>query len=469
MFRNYFKIAYRNLVRHKGYAAINVFGLALGIACCLLIGLYVQHERSYDRFHTQADRIHRLVMEAGSFGTGARAFAAAGPYFAEHFPEVEAAVRFYPQETVLRQGEALSTESRFYYTDADVFDVFSYTLLAGDPASALKAPNSLVLTESAARRYFGEENPVGQTLLQGDGTPFQVTGVAQDPPSNTHLPFDFLASFETLPQTDVRGYQSQQASFIYLLLRLEADLDRLQERLDAFTAQDVETVASILGVGFAEMRFRLQPLTDIHLHSHLRGEAEANSDARLSKLFLAIALFLLLIAVINYMNLATARALNRAREVSVRKVVGAGQGQLAVQFLGEAMLLCLLAFALALGLAELLLPVFNLVTGKVLPAATLIRPRQWGWLTLVALGVGFVAGSYPALYLSRFRPVGIFKGDVRAGRGAQRIRQTLVAVQFTLSILLIIGTLVVRRQVHYLQSKDLGYDTEQILALPMQG
>ena len=469
MLRNYLKIAYRNLVRHKGYAFINVFGLAVGLAACLLIGLYVQHERSYDRFHTRADRIYRLVMEAGNFGAGARAFAAAGPYFTEQFPEIQAAVRFHPEETVLQQGEELSTESRFYYTDAEVFGVFSYTLLAGNPTSALEAPGSLVLTESSARRYFGKKNPVGQTLTQGDGTPFQVTGVVEDPPSNTHLPFDFLASFETLPQTDSQGYQSQHPSFIYLLLHPEADLDRLQERLDAFTAQDVETVAGILGVGFEGMRFRLQPLTDIHLYSHLRGEAEANSDVRLSILFSAVALFLLLIAVINYMNLATARALSRAREVGVRKVVGAGQGQLAVQFLGEAMLLCLLAFALALGLAQLLLPLFNLVTGKTLSAAALIRPEQWGWLTLVALGTGFVVGSYPAFYLSRFRPVGVLKGDVRAGRGAQRIRQTLVTVQFALSILLVIGTLVVWQQVQYLQSKDLGYDTEQILAIPMQG
>ena len=469
MLRNYLKSAYRSLVRHKGYTFINVFGLAVGLAVCLLIGLFVQHERSYDRFNTRAERIYRLVMEAGNFGAGARAFAAAGPYVTEHFPEAQAAVRFYPEEIVLQQGEELATESRFYYVDADVFDVFSYDLLAGDPASALEAPGSLVLTESAARQYFGEENPVGRTLLQGDGTPFQVTGVVEDPPSNTHLSFDFLASFETLPQTDSRGYQSQHPSFIYLLLHPGADLDRLQERLDAFTAQDVETVAGILGVGFEGMRFRLQPLADIHLHSHLRGEAEANSDARLSVLFSAVALLLLLIAVINYMNLATARALSRAREVGVRKVVGAGQGQLAVQFLGEAMLLCLLAFALALSLAQLLLPLFNLITGKTLSAAALIRPAQWGWLTLVALGTGFAAGSYPAFYLSRFRPVGVLKGDVQAGRGAQRLRQTLVTVQFTLSILLVIGTLVVWQQVQYLQSKDLGYDTEQILAIPMQG
>ncbi|MEZ4699797.1 MAG: ABC transporter permease [Rhodothermales bacterium] len=467
MLKNYLIIALRNLNRHRGYSALNVVGLSVGIAAAMLIGRYVQHERSYDRFHERSERVYRLVTEMGTFGTMATAFAQAGVYFRDQIPGVVDAVRLHRQETVLRRAGALQSEPRFFYADPSFFEVFSYPLIAGDPATALVAPRSVILTASTAQRYFGDADPLGRTLEQADGEVLTVTGIVADPPTNTHLHFDLLASFSSLRQTDGEGRPEQLSSYTYLLLAPDADLDAIQARMDAFSETDPEQVAAVLGMALRGMRFHLQPLVDIHLHSALRGEAEANSEARLPFLFGLVAIVLIAIAMINYMNLATARALQRSREVGVRKVVGAGRAQLMGQFMGEALVLSALSVGLACLLAQLAAPLFNQLTDRELAGGLFSGPRAWGMLAGFTLLIGLLAGWYPALHLSAFQPMSVLKGRSRGGGG--QVRRALVAVQFTMSIVLIVVTLVIGRQVRFIQTKDPGYEIEQLLSIPMQG
>ena len=419
MLKSYARIAYRTLNRHKGYTAINVLGLAVGMAACLLIGLYVQDEVSYDRFHPKADRIYRAANELRFLEEESQTAITPGlmgPKLLEEVPDFEAFVRLddygTQQPILIRRGYERFYEKSFILADSSFFDFFSFPLAAGDPSTALKEPHSVVLTPAMARKYFGEENPLGQTIEVGDlfgEQAFRVTGVLADVPHNTHLRFDFVGSFSTLGSDAERDGWFSLNYLTYVLLRENASPEQVQRQVRAVTERHAGGNEMMQYTPF------LQPLTSIHLHSQLENELGPNGDVRYLHLLSAAALVLLLIACINYMNLATARSATRAKEVGMRKVVGASRGQLAAQFLGEAVLLSLAGFGVALALAAAALPFFSALTGK--PLGADVGGGFVAGLALSVLAVGLVAGSYPALFLSGLRPALVIRGAAGPATG----------------------------------------------------
>ena len=471
MFRNYITVALRHLNRQKGYSLINVMSLALGIACCLLILLFIRDELSYDRFHDKADRIFRVTAEhrQGSQVTrNADVLIPIAKFIRADFPEVEDMVRFVPPGNawMVKYGDKGFYERNFYLADSSVFNVFNVPLLTGNPRTALDGNDKIVLSETIARKYFGGENPIGK-ILDAEGS-FQlvVTGVMEDLPSNTHLGFDILASFriqEAYMETPIDEF-GWRASYSYLLLREGADPAELEAKLPAF-------VEKYLGDRYRSeeesLTLKLQPLTDIHLHSHLERELTPNSDIAYVYLFTAIAVFIIVIACINFMNLATARSAGRAREIGLRKVFGAGRGQVIRQFISESMIMSGLAVCLALVFAMVSLPWFNLLTGK---SMSMDADTIWfalGAVVVIGIVVGFAAGSYPALYLSGLAPVRTLKGSPASGTSNAGMRRVLVVGQFAISIALIICTGVVFNQVEYIRAKNMGLNTDQVVAIPL--
>ena len=422
MLKNYVKIAYRNLLRHKGYAVINVCGLALGIACCLLIGLYVQDELSFDRFHERGERIYRVNQHVTRADVGDETWAWTGGGLGEDleadFAHVEAVVRFTQRAGIVRYeregaGDVRSfREEDVLFTDPEVFDVFTFPLVRGNPETALQDPGSIVVTRSMAAKYFGEEDPIGETL-EYDGRPYTVTAIAADVPPNSHLRFDFLlptSAFKVINSFPVEaGFGSYWWPYMwtYVLLPNEETAKALQAQMPAFSERHRTD-----GDAFVPT---LEPLHAIHLQSAAEPGTEpdvpgAGGDLATVRTFALIALAVLLLACINFMNLSTARSAKRAKEVGVRKTVGAGRPQLVGQFLGESVLLSLLALVLAVGLVELLLPLFNLLAGREISVGYAENGAYWlGLLGLVGV-TGLAAGAYPALYLSGFRPARVLKG-----------------------------------------------------------
>lgn len=468
MLKNYLKIAIRNLLKHKAYSFINLAGLAIGIACCVLILVYVNEELSYDRFHENAGRIYRVGNE-GQFGseiwTSARTSHPLAPTLAQEFPEVQSAVRFYRlYKPLVRVGEKKFVEPCFFYADSSVFNIFTFPLIKGDPQTALTQPYSLVLSQEMAEKYFGEVDPLGQTLPVAKLGDFQITGVLKNIPENSHLAFDFLASYETLrAQSDpnLASWGSIVTS-TYVLLREGTDPATLEAKFPGLVAKHQAASEG------ATKRLFLNPVIDLHLRSEINGElGECGSMATLSILII-VAAFILLIACINFMNLATARSLQRAREVGVRKVIGAHRMQLISQFLSEAILLSLGALALALPLVELLLPAFNRLVGKNLDVDFTANLPTLAALAGLGLLVGIVSGSYPAFALSSFKPVAVLKGQTKSRPAGARIRQALVVAQFAVSIVFIVSTMVVSSQLEFFRSKKLGFDKEQVVVLPIQ-
>ncbi len=477
MFKNYLKIAARNLLKHKVYSLINVLGLAIGMACCILILLYVQHELSYDRHHEKADQIYRVAADL-KFGGNHFQLAVAPAPLAEtlvrDFPEVMAAARFrdYGSALVKKSGEQNFKEERVIFADNAVFDIFTIPMLAGDPKTALLAPNTLVINQSTAQKYFGKSDPLGQTLIFDHTEAYKITGVIADMPENSHFHFDLMASLAGSEEgkSDMWGGNNFAT---YLLLKSGADPAALQAKFPAMIEKYLgPQVQQLLGSTMAELRksgnyanYYLQPLRDIHLHSDLSVELEPNGNIKYVYIFSAIAFFILLIACINFMNLATARSANRAKEVGIRKVVGSYRRQLVGQFLAESLFLSVIALALALVLVELILPAFNHLAEKSL------QTFYFGnWPLLVALLgitllVGVIAGSYPAFLLSSFKPVSVLKSAKFAGARSSRLRSVLVVFQFAASVILIVGTLIIKEQLHYIQSKSLGFNKEQVLVL----
>ncbi len=483
MLRNYLKIAFRNLWRRPGYAAINVGGLALGMACCLMIGLFLRQQVRYDRFHEKADRIYRVALDAAFQGQEMQSAMTAWPLgetLVRTFPEVERATRLWQDRSgrmTVYAGDQIFAEDRVFFADSTVFDVFTFPLLRGDPAAALARPFSLVLTESAARKYFGEADPMGQTLRlrepsDRDLFDYTVTGVMADLPAASHVQFDVLASYVTQ-----RGSRSQSwlgfGLHTYILLGEEADAAAFEAKLpglmETHLAPQVQENFGITYEAFRaagnNYRLFLQPLPAIFLHSNLEDEIGPTGDVTLVYLFAAVALFILLLACINFINLATANALTRAREVGVRKALGSQRSQLVAQFLMEAVLLSGLALGLAVALVQLLAPAFEALAGQPLSLtkgdAGVLAPLLLG----AALLIGLAAGAYPAFFLSRFRPAKVLKGALQGGGHRSLLRDGLVVFQFTVSIALLAGTLVVARQMDFILNKDLGFETEQVVVL----
>ncbi|MCH8959978.1 MAG: ABC transporter permease, partial [Bacteroidetes bacterium] len=475
MWKNYLKIALRNLRRYRGQTVINVAGLAVGIACCLLIFLFVQDEQRYDRFHENADRIYRVVNERhadNSVSHRAATPPAMGPTLAREFPEVLQATRFFNMgKTLVERDGRQFFERHFWMADSTVFDIFSFHLVQGNPETALTAPYALVLSRTMARKYFGDEDPLGQTLTISGRNTFTVTGVMEDLPAQSHVAVHFLGSFATMKdftsEERLRNWIWQQF-YTYILLPDGYDPAQLAAKLPAFIAQYADPETSTRGFNY---RTYLQPLTDVYLHSaNLRFDFSPRGDVTYVYAFSIIALFILLIACFNFMNLATARSMQRAREVGMRKVIGAQRGQLIRQFLGESVLLALVGLVLAVGLVALVLPAFNTFTGKTL---SLDLGRHLGLVAgLLGMGllVGLIAGSYPAFFLSAFRPIEVLKGAAGAGGGGfSAVRKGLVVAQFAISTVLIIGAAVVFSQIDYVKNKKLGFDKEQVVVLPIRG
>lgn len=473
MFRNYLLVTFRTIIRNKGYTLINIVGLATGMASALLILLFIRDELSYDSFHEKADRICR-VQSSIPMDTPAIPFHL-GPRLRAYFPELEAVVRFIKMEGQFLLGETRLLEKQVALVDEDVLDVFSIELVAGDPETALRQPYAAVITEELARKLFGEENPVGKSVefqmtkwhvfyasSRSPPREWTVTGVMKSLPRQSHLHFNALLSLT--PSVEVvpdywRTTWFEWFCYTYLLLpegqSPAAYSDRLPEFLNAMP-QDV--------VG-KDLEFSLLPLTDIHLCSHTSYELEPGGDVLHVVIFSAIALFILLIACINYMNLASARSAGRAREVGVRKALGASRLSIVVQFLWESAFLSTLALLGAFALAELCLPLFNSISGKELTFSLWGDPSLTVQLLALTLLVALVAGSYPALFLSSFRPVAVLRRATSTGAGHARLRKTLVFIQFGISIALMIAAAVVHGQLHYLHAKDLGLHPERVAIL----
>lgn len=478
MLKNYLKIAFRNIRKNPAYSFINIFGLALGMGVAILILLYVQDELSYDTYHKKSDRIVRVSREwfnddgktSLHLGHVAPPF---GPLLQQDFPQVQEAVRFFQVNPLIKSNDKSFVEDRFFFADSNVFKVFSWKMLKGDPATALTYPDGIVLTKSTAKKYFGSQNPMGKTLqfeYRGVTFPFQVKGVMQDVPKNSHFHFDFLAAMDPVikfyggQKQFMQNYGSNNFA-TYLLLPKGYDYHKLQKQFPDFIDRHLGT--NDQGEKASEgTQLDLMPLTDIHLHSHLDSEIEANGSIENIYIYSAIAFFILLIACINFMNLSTARSAKRAVEVGLRKVIGADRGALIRQFIGESVLLSLCGLIGAVLLVELALPYFNDFVDKSLHLGYLQNGSHLLGLIGIALFVGLVAGSYPAFFLSGFEPASVLKGSYKTGGIHRRFRSVLVVLQFTISIALIVCMGVVYNQLDYMQNKDLGFDKENIVVLP---
>ena len=480
MFRNYLKIAFRSLRKSKGYTALNIIGLAAGLSVCLLIVLYVTDELSYDHYNANADRIYRIDEDLYFNNTQYDAATTSkyfGPTLVASYPKIEQMVRFRnPGDQLVRKGDNHILDHHFTFADSTIFKVFTLPMIAGDPNTALNNFHSIVIDESAARRYFNSTDVVGRTLEVGnDNTPLKITGVIRDMPEQSQFHFSFIRpireSYNFNDPSDNDWVSS--AYYTYILARagttraeVQKDVDEVVKlRISPALQQMFHTSGAGLEKAGSHFRCHIFPLTDVHLHSNKSGELEANSNIQLVYIFSVIAVLILLVACVNFMNLSTARSANRAREVGIRKVAGSTKGQLIIQFLAESTLLSLFSLAVALGIAVLLLPVFNQLAGKSLHPGVLFSARLLPILILLVLLVGCLAGSYPAFYLSSFQPIHVLKGQLAAGFKSSWLRGSLVVFQFFISIGLIISTLVVYRQLHYIRNKDAGFNRNQVLVI----
>ena len=486
MFKNYLTVAVRNLRRHPFYAGLNIIGLAIGLASCLLILLYVTDELSYDRFHEGADDIYRLNWdfnwnETEGIGPGTPPPLAAA--LINEIPEVEAVTRIYPvPDMVVRYENKFFNETKMYGVDSTFFDFFSFTLLEGDPATALSEPGSVILTEATARKYFGQTPALGQVIQIGDdqevmrrayNSTFKVTGIAADPPPS-HFDFDLLTSMPSHPRVAFFDWSwIWMRMSTYAIVDEKASLDDLEGKITELVAKHAPAAFNRVGFSYEELiagggrwNFVFQPLTDVYLGSQNIGSRVGPVGSRTNLyIFSVVALFILLIACINFMNLATARSTNRAREVGVRKVLGSERRNLVGQFMTEAMLQSVLAMLIAVALAAVLLVPFSQIAAKPLDLTLLQTAWLPAALVLLTLIVGFLAGSYPSLYLSAFRPIDVLKGGRVSGRRGRRFRNGLVVLQFAISIALISSTLLVNSQMRFFRQADVGFDKAQVLVI----
>ncbi|MBS1506556.1 MAG: ABC transporter permease [Bacteroidetes bacterium] len=484
MIRNYLTTAFRIMLRQRVYSAINIFGLTLGIASCLVLVLYIGDELSYDQFHHDADRLYRVDFHARLNGQDIHS-ARTGVPMAEglmnEVPQVESVVRVNKWNTIpVRYEEKIFTEKRFLLADSNFFEFFNFKLIAGNPKEALKGPHKVVISTTAARKYFGykgpgDMSPIGKVFAFGSmgETTAEVTGIAEDGPSNSHLHFDFVLSLQTWDDLWKQTVWLNNSLITYFKIKPNADIKDVDAKysyfIEKYCVQELERFLQMNWKQFKEhdndLYFTSTPVMSIHLHSQISEELEANGNIQYLYLFGAIALFIIVLACINFMNLSTARSSNRAKEVGVRKSIGALRSRLVGQFLMESYLYAIISVILAMVLISLSLNFFNQIASKEIQFTQLIQPQFIGGLLLFILIIGLLAGSYPAFYLTSFRPVEVLKGKVRAGMKSSGIRNGLVVFQFVISIGLIISTLMVYRQLNYVQSKNLGFDKENVMNL----
>jgi putative ABC transport system permease protein len=464
MLKNYLVLAFRNLVKDKFYSVINILGLTIGITCGMLLFLYVSDELSYDRYHEKADRIYRIVSyirEPDKINKWTSTQPPLVKTLKQDYPFVESYVRFFGRgRTMFRLGEKRFYEEDVYSTDSTIFDVFTYKFLEGDPKQALARPGSVVLTEKVAKRFFGNADALGQVLRTDDTTSYKVTGVIEDVPKNSHMTFNALTSLDG-NQRNADGWGGFYINS-YLLLSKNADIKKLEAGFPGLYEKYMSSIFKRMGI---HITYQMQPLTSIHLCSKFDGEN--NGDIGYVYTFSAIAFFMLLIASINYMNLATAQSARRAKEVGLRKVMGSLKGPLIGQFLTESILITMISLVSSLFMVAALLSFFNTVSGKEIGYMELLSPR----FIAIGLGIvvftGLISGSYPAFYLSAFEPAQVLKGSFKA-RGGSFFRKALVVTQFSISMVMLICTWIVYQQVNYMRNKDMGYDRSQVLTIDYQ-
>ena len=483
MFKYYIKISLRNIYKNKLFSLINILGLAAGIACTILILLFVQDELSYDQFHSKKDRIVRVTREwLNQDGESslhlARVAPPIGTLIQNDYPQmIESMVRIAQDyRTKLKYNNDVFIEEKFYWAEKDLFNIFDFKLIKGNKETALSQPNSVIVTETIAKRLFGDEDPLGKIINYEGQRDLAVTGVVEDAPKNSHFKFDYLASFITL--YEINGAEFFQTNWgrnnysTYFLLKNENLKSELQAQMPAFIDQHLtQVIRNFTGQepAFQPSKFNIlhvQSLTDIHLHSHLNSELEQNGDITNVYLFSAIAVFILLIACINFMNLATAKSSKRAKEIGMRKVLGAEKKQLIYQFIGESLFISFLSLIISIGIVEAALPSLNNFIGKELAVNYFDNPLAVSGIILITLLVGLISGSYPAFLLSSFKPVSVLKGNNQKGSGRSLFRTVLVVSQFTISIILIISMTVVYNQMEFFRNKKLGFNKDQLVVMP---
>jgi putative ABC transport system permease protein len=479
MIKNYFKMAWRNLMKHKFISFINLFGLTVGLTCCLLITIYILHETSYDQYNANADRVYRVTRSFNNpdgavtlrLGTVAPPF---GPLLKNYFPDIETVTRLLPNgKTPIKYGEKLFNENNTFFADENLFHVFTVDVVKGNPEKALLDPYTVMLSEKIARKYFGNEEPMNKMIRINNQFDLKVTGVFRSFPSTAHIHPEIMVSFNTLKDSAVYGARNLETNFgnnsffTYLLLPKNYPAKNIEAQFPAFLDRDVHFQGAPAGFKpSTRTQLALQKLTDIHLRSHLDFEAEENGDIARVYIFSIIALVILLIACINYMNLSTARSTLRAKEIGIRKVAGAGKGELIAQFLSESVLVTWIAMLFAILITAMILPALNKLSGLDLSANQLF---EWKWILpilLVPFVVGIISGIYPALFMSSFQPVKTLKGLFKVGGKSISFRKVLVVSQFGISIVLIITTAIVFQQLRYMQQAKLGYSKDHVLVLP---
>jgi putative ABC transport system permease protein len=479
MIKNYLKIAWRNLGRNKTFSLINIVGLAIGLACFILIALYVADELSYDRYNKKADRICRVNSDIVFGGNKLHLAVACDPMGAtlkKDYPQVEEFVRFFNSSgsKLIKKGNEFINEDHVVHADSTLFNVFTLPAIAGDTKTALNEPNTVVITESAAKKYFGTTDAIGKTVETNDNssTLYKVTAVIQDIPRTSHFNFDFIFSMDNV-NYQWGNYLSMNHQ-TYIVLKEGTDYKAFEKNFtqvinkyvlpQAKQFMNISSMDEFKKAG-NKLEFSLIPLTDIHLYSDRYPELGVNGNIQYVYIFSAIALFVLLIACINFMNLSTARSSNRAKEVGIRKVLGTEKRSLIGQFLTESIIMALIALIIAVGLAWSCISYFNDISGKNLAISELLKPQYLLFLVMLPFAVGALAGSYPAFYLSSFRPIAVLKGKINAGFKRSNLRNALVIFQFTISIFLIIGTIIIYRQLNYIQNKKLGFNKDQLLTI----
>ncbi len=470
MLGNYFKIALRNIARQKMYSILNIAGLSLGITCCILLLLYVQFELSYDKYHENADRVYRIIREGKAFTPAPLA-----SKLMEDIPEIAFAARLVKRDDILIAYQNKHfLEDDFYWADPEILKIFTIPFIEGDAKTALNDPSSILLSNRISKKYFKDENPIGKVILVGGNSEFIVSGIFSDMPANSHLNMDFIAPCRTFLKISGNDETNwfRNFAYTYFVLRKGADPDVLESKLPSIIDDYIfknlpPEIISTIKEPYPRI-FYAQPLTKIHLHSHLRQEISANNDIKYIFLFSSIAFLILIIACINYINLGTARASRRAKEVGIRKVAGAQRKQLLFQFFGESVILTIISVMISIVLLELSLPVFNNLAESHLHFDPFANPMLFPGLFLLAIFTGVLAGSYPALYLSGLKPVIVLKGSlIKSARGIT-LRNILVITQFSITIFLIICTLVIRNQLNFVKNMDVGYSKQQIITLPIR-
>jgi len=479
MFRNHLKIVYRNLIRHKLFSFINVFGLAIGLSICLIISLWMLHELSYDRFHENAPRIYRIEREVFQEQSYSRWPITGGLYkqaLIDDIPEIENAVRFWRREFAIKDHKNDIYRQETYAVDNSIFDIFDFDLEEGDERTALSNPMTVVLTRENALKYFGTGDAVGKSLSfewEAEQTDFKVTGILKDVPENSHIHFDMLVSLASVPEEEFADWRSNYL-YTYILASEGTSKSDLEEKLKTFVAQRLEPhYGDLLVLNQGKtihdvLKLHLFPIVDIHLYPSINWEVEAGGSILSIYIFSSVAVLILVIACLNFVNLSTARANKRAKEVSLRKTVGAYKYQLRGQFIQESVLLAFVSLGLALALNSLFVNIYNGMFSENLSLSLLLQPKNLVFLIGATLLVGVLAGLYPAFYLTRFEPAQVIRGSLPAGSIKSVFRRNMVVFQFSISIILIIGMFTIYKQMRYIQSRSLGFDRENVVIIPVR-